>query len=872
METSDSDSRSKIETRQFTFAELPDYSEISHFKPEGFKTPEKSFEISSWREAYRIFCQYLLKEKPRHIRALKNLEETFLGRRVMFSKSPLRLTDAYRLSDGFYVELRIPPKSIIHNISRLIQFCRLSLRQFAVSIPVYIEESETSEPEAVEDGQNEVNYQLAESGQPTEEMSQESVSEQTAEPDSSVYKPFRFTLENRIPDLDSATPISLTIGKSSFPISKWRDVLVETARYIVKNEAESFRRYLYKNFGPKWNNSPLFSDKRSDLALAHEIDSNLFVETNFNAAECVKKALLFIRYTNIKPSTVKIEYKPKEAVSETAPTQNASAAQPTEQGTEERRSSEQIIKTGGFIFTQSVYLSMFFTGIEIPAQCHKEFLNNLTVELKEGMSTPVTIWFNDVKYSAAINYLTSANPDTTPQIRFTWNSNLPIAIALRKACPESFQVLELNSHIGNNEAKKDVSDTITISCASNRNEFILLINSQKTNSVLQEETAQSDEKPREFQEIYYKYHSDTISELVKDDSDSTPEESVGQNKAEKQGVDSQSDDQQSVEDEESELQEPASHVVIPSGSDSARFSLDEPIPDLTYTKPTSIKIDRHLYTISKWREVLTLTVEYLAEYEPLSFKFLKEKFGKKNNHSRQLFSSVPSSLLKPYKINPNVWVEINFSAVDCVKKAIEFLEFCYVKLSTVEIKYKPKETASESTSTPDASAAASDVVQPAEPKVETPATFTKPLDLSMFFTYIVIPTQCHKAFLENLTVELKEGMSEPVTLWFNDVKYKVLINNLYVPSADSASQIRFTWNPNLPIAIALRKACPESFQILERNSYSKTDEDKQEISDVVTISCGIKPNEFVLQVNPQKTSDYPEAKQEQTVHQPDALE
>ena len=94
MDSSSSDSRSDYEIRQFKFDELPDYAEISSFKPRGFKTPEGSYKISSWREAYRIFCRYLLKEKPRHLRAFKNLEETFLGRRVMFSNDPFLLNEA----------------------------------------------------------------------------------------------------------------------------------------------------------------------------------------------------------------------------------------------------------------------------------------------------------------------------------------------------------------------------------------------------------------------------------------------------------------------------------------------------------------------------------------------------------------------------------------------------------------------------------------------------------------------------------------------------------------------------------------------------------------------------------------------------------
>ncbi len=695
MDSSSSDSRSDYEIRQFKFDELPDYAEISSFKPRGFKTPGGSYKISSWREAYRIFCRYLLKEKPRHIRAFKNLEETFLGRRVMFSNDPFLLNEAYQLRSGFYAEIFLPPKSIIHNISRLIQFCRLSPRQFVVTIPVYVDESELSEPEEVEDDQNEVESQLAESEQPEEDVSegetiQESVSTQ---PSSQIL---HFTLDDDIPDLAFSKPVSITIYTRRYSVSKWRDIVSETARYIYENDAESFLRYLYKNFGPKGNSRPLFSDKRSNLLQPSRIDSNLYVETNFSSVDCVKKALLFIRYANIPQSKVQIEYLPAGAVNSDNPT---------------------------------------------PAE--------------------------------------SANINTEPE-----------------------EELEDSAVVENNASEQSQTETATI------------------------ESEEDTDNPRTDERKPEEFENDKKADDFVDDNE----------------VGFSNDDLETLS-----------------------FTLDDPIPNLKFSKPTAISFGKQIASISSWTSVLMQTAIYIDQNEPDAFNYLVKQYGDSGTGLR-LFSHHKFENLTCKQINSNYYVNTNFSAADTVKQAQLLMQSCKLPLSEVRIEYIPgnangavraqniktenndnaKESGSRQSYSNDYSA------------------FTKPVDLSMFFTCVVIPKQCHKAFLDNLTVDLKEGMSEPVTLWFNDEKYRVVINNLNFSSTDSSTQIRFTWNPNLPIAIALRKACPESFQILERNSYSALKESKPEVSDTITVSCGNKPDEFILQVNSQKASG---VIQERTVQQ-----
>ena len=695
MDSSSSDSRSDYEIRQFKFDELPDYAEISSFKPRGFKTPGGSYKISSWREAYRIFCRYLLKEKPRHIRAFKNLEETFLGRRVMFSNDPFLLNEAYQLRSGFYAEIFLPPKSIIHNISRLIQFCRLSPRQFVVTIPVYVDESELSELEEVEDEQNEVESQLSEPEQPEEEVSedetiQESVSEQ---PSSQIV---HFTLEDDIPALAFSKPVAITIGRRRLSIFRWREVMIETARYIVENEPASFR-YLYRNCGPKSSSRKLFSHDRSDLLEASKVDSNLFVETKFGAVDCVKKALLFIRYTNISPSRIRIEYLPAGAVNSDNP---------------------------------------------IPAE--------------------------------------SANINTEPEEE-----------------PEDIAVVE------NNASEQSQTETAAIESEEDT------------------DIPRTDErKPEEFE-------NDKKADNLVDDNE------VG---------------------------------FSDNDLETLSFTLDDPIPNLKFSKPTAISFGKQIASISSWTSVLMQTAIYIDQNEPDAFNYLVKQYGDSGTGLR-LFSHHKFENLTCKQINSNYYVNTNFSAADTVKQAQLLMQSCKLPLSEVRIEYIPG-NANGAVRAQNIKTENNDNAKESGSRQSYSndySTFTKPVNLSMFFTCVVIPKQCHKAFLDNLTVDLKEGMSETVTLWFNDEKYRVVINNLNFSSTDSSTQIRFTWNPNLPIAIALRKACPESFQILERNSYSALKESKPEVSDTITVSCGNKPDEFILQVNSQKASG---VIQERTV-QPD---
>ena len=668
MDSSSSDSRSDYEIRQFKFDELPDYAEISSFKPQGFKTPEGSFKISSWRDAYRIFCRYLLKEKPRHLRAFKNLEETFLGRRVMFSNDPFLLTEAYQLRSGFYAEIFLPPKSIIHNISRLIQFCRLSPRQFVVTIPVYVDESELSEPEEVEDDQNEVESQLAESEQPEEDVSegetiQESVSTQ---PSSQIL---HFTLDDDIPDLAFSKPVSITINTNRYSVSKWRDIVSETARYVYENDAESFLRYLYKNFGPKGNSRPLFSDKSSNLLQASRIDSNLYVETNFSSVDCVKKALLFIRYANIPQSKVQIEYLPAGAVN---------------------------------------------SNNLIPAE--------------------------------------SANINTEPE-----------------------EELENVAVVENNTSEQSQTETEAIE-------------SEEDNGIPNADARKSEE-----------FEND------KKDDDFVDDNEVGFS----------NDDLEMLS-----------------------FTLDDPIPDLKFSKPTSISFGEQIVSISTWTDVLMKIVRYIVQNEPDAFNDLVLQYGDSGT-GNHLFSRFKFEKLTCKQINSDYYLNTNFSSTGAVKQAQILMQSCKLPLSEVRIEYYSAGYGTQNRS-------ASRSLQVAADN----ASFTKPVNKSMFNTCIVVPTQCHQAFYSNLTRAPEAGTSVPVTILLNGLSYSAAVLNPDFSGCGAPPQVRFTWNPSSSIAHALIEECPESYRLFQSGARIS----RQDAPDTITVSCGNKLDEFILQVNSQKAS------------------
>lgn len=739
MDSSSSDSRSDYEIRQFKFDELPDYAEISSFKPQGFKTPEGSFKISSWRDAYRIFCRYLLKEKPRHLRAFKNLEETFLGRRVMFSNDPFLLTEAYQLRSGFYAEIFLPPKSIIHNIIHIIQFCRLSPRQFAVSIPVYVEESELAQPEEDESEQNEASSQLA-------------------QPEQSLSQTAHFTLDDDIPDLAFSKPVSITINARRYSVSRWRDIVSETARYVYENDAESFLRYLYKNFGPKGNSRPLFSDKRSNLYQPSRIDSNLYVETNFSSVDCVKKALLFIRYANIPQSKVQIEYLPAGAVNPDNPVPSESANIDTEPEEEledvavvENNTSEQSQTETAAIESEKdndipstndskpeefkddkewdfsndkddfVDIGMEFTdnGMPVLSPTHQKLIDTIEEKFPKGIDIDNEDSIRTLELASGI----PCNKYTIEDLRMilAYNKADNVFYVPKRLADES-TVKAMAAYIDQNvDQYKAVSLSVIrekfqnqFDCECNDEELLEFIEwyvfremdqvvaidysdvdgdgvclprSITTDEFCENfygqiekylEKTDSPVSMSQLRELYPSLNETIISYALSDDRFGSI---IQEETKDEQLFYSIRSDSQLNDDAADELEsEPECEILS--------FTLDAPIPNLRFSKPVAMTIGDNRIELNLWREAITKTAEYLSENEPISFNSLIEEYGVKSKN-RTLFSRNRSDILQPCKFNSELWVETKFEATDCVKKAKLFLGFCYIEPSQVRIEYIP---------------------------------------------------------------------------------------------------------------------------------------------------------------------------------------
>lgn len=758
MDSSSSDSRSDYEIRQFKFDELPDYAEISSFKPRGFKTPGGSYKISSWREAYRIFCRYLLKEKPRHLRAFKNLEETFLGRRVMFSNDPSLLNEAYQLRSGFYAEIFLPPKSIIHNISRLIQFCRLSPRQFVVSIPVYVDESELFEPEEVEDEQNEVESQLAEPEQLEEEVSedetiQESVSTQ---PSSQIA---HFTLDDDIPDLAFSKPVSITINTRRYSVSKWRDIVSETARYVYENDSESFLRYLYKNFGPKGNSRPLFSDKRSNLLQASGIDSNLYVETNFSSVDCVKKALLFIRYANIPQSKVQIEYLPAGAVNSDNPTPAESAninTEPEEElednGVVDNNASEQsqtetiksdedndISRTDDskpeefkddkeWDFTNDeddfVDIGMEFTddGLPVLSPAHQKLIDAIEEKFPKGIDIDNEDSIRTLELASGVPCNEYTLEDLRMILAYKKADNVfyvPLRLADESTVKSIAAFIDQNvdqyNAVSLSVIREKFQDQFDCECndeellefiewyvfsemdrvvAIDYNDIIgdgvCLLRSITTDEFCENfygriesylEKTDSPVPMSQLRQLYPSLNETIISYALSDDrfGSSIQEETKDEQLFYSIRLDSQragESDEETVSESEQEQER-----------QSLSFTLDEPIPQLSFTKPCSIVFGNQRVRLSVWRDIISQTAIYIYQNEPDIFNLLVKQHGKWGV-TRQLFSE-DNNLFSPVKVNSKYYVETHASSIDAVKRCRLFLQSCKLPLSQVRIEYLP---------------------------------------------------------------------------------------------------------------------------------------------------------------------------------------
>ena len=917
MDRSSSDSRSDYEIRQFKFDELPEYAEISSFKPQGFKTPEGSYKISSWREAYRIFCRYLLKEKPRHLRAFKNLEETFLGRRVMFSNDPFLLNDAYQLKSGFYAEIFLPPKSIILNISRLIQFCRLSPRQFMVTIPVYVDESELSEPEEVADDQNEVESQLA-------------------EPEPPLSQTAYFTLDDDIPDLACSKPVSITINTRRYSVSKWQNIVSETARYIYENDAESFLRYLYKNFGPKGNNSPLFSDKRLNLLQPCKIDSNLYVETDFSSVDCVKKALLFIRYANIVPSKVQIEYLPSGSVNSDNPTPSESANISTEPINTE---PEEELEESAVVDNKASEQSQPQTAVIKSKKNNKnyyEFDNDLASGLSDedlydyeedddfddededddfdddediigfqfydNGKPVITPWLQKIIDAIEENYpegidfdnidsvatieLASGercNEDIIALLKMALFKNeegfyyVPLRIAdestiqamadfidngIRQYNAVSLSVInekfqeQLDYTCDNRELAefvewyvfKEIDRLIAVEFNDSIGDGVCLLDSVTTDEFCETfydqienylEKINSPVPMSQLRQLYPTLHETIISYALGDDrfGSSIQEETRDGQLFYSIRSDSHAADEP---DEETASESEQAPELTPRS-----FTLDEPIPPLSYTKPCSIDFGNQRANLSAWRDIISQTAIYIDQNEPDIFNLLVKQHGKRGS-SRQLFSE-DQNLFSPVKVNSKYYVETHASSIDAVKRCRLFLQPCKLPLSEVRIEYLPAGAEGKSRS-------ASSSLQVAADN----ASFTKPVNKSMFKTRIVVPTQCHNAFLDHLTNFPKAGTSVPVTIWFNGSPYSVSIYNPDFSGCGAPQQIRFTWNASSPIVEALKKECPMSVSLFKSGVRIPPGTEP----DNVTVSLGVKPDEFIMKINDSSFDDEPGRQQE----------
>ena len=278
MSSSDFDSCTAYEIRQFNFNNLPEISELKNFQLKAFRTPDGWKKVSTWRGIYHVFCLYVFEIKPQHIKALRDLDGTFLSRNIIFSNTPNDLNDAFQIKGNLYAEQCLNSTRIVHIIAKLIEFCRLPAKQFIVRYEVPTTEKAVPTPE--------------------------SEHKVTSLPSTSY-----FTLADTIPSVKGTKPVSIKIGRIETPISSWRKIVVQVVDYIAQKKPESLK-VLFKAFGPQNPNATLISRDAQSLRDPLQVRPRVWIEGNVNSERAINIALLFLEYSNIKPSKVQIEYIP----------------------------------------------------------------------------------------------------------------------------------------------------------------------------------------------------------------------------------------------------------------------------------------------------------------------------------------------------------------------------------------------------------------------------------------------------------------------------------------------------------------------------------------------------------------------------------
>ncbi len=736
MDTFDSDGQPEYEIRQFNFNNVPETNEFKDFRLKAFKTPDGWEYVSTWRDIYRSFCLYVYNHKPKHIKALKDLGDTFLSKNVIFASDSDNLYDAFRIKYNLFVEQRLSSSGIVDIITKLIYYCRLPARYFIVR------------------------YEAP--------VSEEALAEEEPELDSTLEAPnisHYFSLDNPpVLKNSGAKPCSIKIGSN---ISSWREILVEIVKYIDLYYPDKLDELL-RIYGPKGKRFILAKSKNSFFKSSYtkepqKVRNGLFVKGDLTSDDIIQIAISFLVFCDIDPSQVLIEYRPKGEQTTLDNTfsidvNNISDVEPAPEleETEEENSelddndpeedeleedgedkefdndlvnndvdnSENFKDDKEFNFNNVddfVDIGMEFTdnGLPVLSPAHQKLIDEIeetfpkgididnedsvrTLELASGV--PCNKYtLEDLRMILAYNKADNvfyvpkrlADESTVKSMAafIDQNVNQYNAVSL-SVIREKFQD-QFDCECNDEELLefiewyvfREMDQVVAIDYSDVDGDGVCLPRSITTDEFCENfygqiesylEKADCPVPMSQLRQLYPSLSETIISYALSDDLFGS---SIQEETKDEQLLYSIRSNSQ-LNDDAADEQEPEPECKILS------FTLDDPIPDLKHSKPTSVSFGELMVPISSWAGVLPQTAIYIDQNEPDAFNALVKQYGDSGSGLR-LFSRAQFVKQSCKQIKSDCYLNTNFSAADTVKQAQLLMQSCQLPLSEVRIEYFP---------------------------------------------------------------------------------------------------------------------------------------------------------------------------------------
>lgn len=278
---------------------------------------------------------------------------------------------------------------------------------------------------------------------------------------------------------------------------------------------------------------------------------------------------------------------------------------------------------------------------------------------------------------------------------------------------------------------------------------------------------------------------------------------------------------------------------------SPHFSFSSPPAELMHTKPFAFFIGEKEYQVTAWKHILLSVVEYMRDTQVDTLLHLRNKACFKSTR-RICFKSTSAGFIRGEKLANNLWVETNFSALDCMRVAIEFATIGKLNLDDLVVYYNGVGDHVLPEPEVDRTAPEKDSPEfvPEEPQDVVPVDiprYRKKLDWSAFTLGLTIPIKNHSAFLQHLSVDLLPGMSHPVKMIAKNQTFQIRINNIEFTEKDHKPCILFLYSKNTPFARMMQMTFPQAYeQMAEKHS------NRSGIDDVLDIACGAAVDEFII--------------------------